>query len=86
MEPIYDSIGVNYAVTRCTDPTIAQQLYAALQGATRIVNIGAGTGSYEPENVDLVAVEPSAQMIAQRPVGAHPVEQAFAEELPFADN
>jgi SAM-dependent methyltransferase len=85
MDPIYDNIGANYAVTRCTDPKIAQQLYVELQGATRIVNIGAGTGSYEPENVDLVAVEPSAKMIAQRPIGAHPVEQAFAEKLPFAD-
>ncbi|HRW10357.1 MAG TPA: hypothetical protein P5121_34875 [Caldilineaceae bacterium] len=47
MQPIYDNSGVNYAVTRCTDPQIAQQLYAELHGATRIVNIGAGTGSYE---------------------------------------
>ena len=68
---------------RCTDPKIAQQLYAELQGATRIVNIGAGTGSYEPENIDLVAVEPSSKMISQRKMGSHPVEQAFAEKLPF---
>lgn len=86
MNPIYDQIGLSYAVTRQTDPEIAQQLYAELTGATRIVNIGAGAGSYEPEHVDLVAVEPSAKMIAQRKVGSHPVEQAFAEELPFADN
>ncbi|MCB9077177.1 MAG: class I SAM-dependent methyltransferase [Anaerolineaceae bacterium] len=83
MDPIYDDIGINYSVTRCTDPKIAQQLYAELQGATRIVNIGAGTGSYEPENIDLVAVEPSSKMIAQRTMGSHPVEQAFAEKLPF---
>ena len=83
MDPIYDDIGINYSVTRCTDPKIAQQLYAELQGATRIVNIGAGTGSYEPENVDLVAVEPSSKMIAQRKRGSHHVEQAFAEKLPF---
>lgn len=86
MNPIYDTIGADYSVTRSTDPAIAQQLYAELAGATRIVNIGAGTGSYEPEQFDLVAVEPSAKMIAQRKVGSHPVEQAFAEELPFADN
>lgn len=85
MNAIYDSIGMTYAVTRCTDPKIASQLYPELQGSTRIVNIGAGTGSYEPENVDLVAVEPSAQMIAQRKPGSYPVEQAFAEKLPFAD-
>lgn len=86
MDPIYDKIGITYSVTRCTDPKIAQQLYAELVGATRIVNIGAGTGSYEPEHVDLVAVEPSAKMIAQRKADAYPVEQAFAEELPFGDN
>ena len=86
MNAIYDRIGVNYSVTRCTDPQVAQQLYAELQGATRIINIGAGTGSYEPENFDLVAVEPSAEMIAQRAADAYHVEQAFAESLPFDDN
>jgi len=83
MDAIYDNIGKNYSVTRCTDPKIAEQLYSELHGATRIVNIGAGTGSYEPENIELVAVEPSALMISQRKVGSHRVEQAFAEQLPF---
>lgn len=83
MKAIYDKIGMTYSVTRCTDPKIAKQLYAELQGATRIVNIGAGTGSYEPENVELVAVEPSAKMIAQRKDGSYRVEKAFAEKLPF---
>ena len=83
MDAIYDDIGNNYSVTRCTDPKIAKQLYDELDGATRIVNIGAGTGSYEPENIELVAVEPSSVMISQRKVGSHRVEQAFAENLPF---
>ena len=86
MEAIYDDIGVNYSVTRCTDPKISELLYSKLQGATRIINIGAGTGSYEPENVDLVAVEPSSRMISQRKIGSHRVEQAFAEKLPFENN
>jgi SAM-dependent methyltransferase len=86
MNAIYDDIGNNYSVTRCTDPKIAEQLYAELHGATRIVNIGAGTGSYEPENMELVAVEPSSVMIAQRKVGSHRVEQAFAEQLPLENN
>lgn len=86
MKPIYDEIGKSYSVTRSTDPKIAKQLYAELEGATRIINIGAGTGSYEPAGVDLVAVEPSAKMIAQRRVGAYRVEQASAEKLPFEDN
>ena len=86
MEAIYDDIGVNYSVTRCTDPEIAEQLYSKLQGATRIINIGAGTGSYEPENIELVAVEPSSKMISQRKNGSHRVEQAFAEKLPFENH
>ena len=83
MDAIYDDIGINYTVTRSTDPRIAKQLYSELQGATRIVNIGAGTGSYEPENIELVAVEPSSEMISQRRADSHRVEQAFAEKLPF---
>ena len=86
MNAIYDDIGNNYSVTRRTDPKIAEQLYPELHGAIRIVNIGAGTGSYEPENIELVAVEPSSVMIAQRKVGSHRVEQAFAEQLPFENN
>jgi ubiquinone/menaquinone biosynthesis C-methylase UbiE len=86
MDAIYDDIGISYSVTRCTDPKIAKQLNSELQGATRIVNIGAGTGSYEPENVDLVAVEPSSEMISQRKTGSHSVEKAFAEKLPFENN
>ena len=86
MDAIYDEIGINYSVTRCTDPEIAKQLYSALDAAIRIVNIGAGTGSYEPENMQLVAVEPSAEMISQRKTGSYPVEKAFAEKLPFENS
>ena len=83
MDAIYDDIGNNYSVTRGTDPKIAKQLYTELQGATRIVNIGAATGSYEPESIELVAVEPSSVMISQRKAGSQRVEQAFAEKFPF---
>lgn len=83
MDALYDSIGINYSVTRCTDPTIAKELHAELQGATRIVNIGAGTGSYEPDDIDLIAVEPSSAMISQRNPGSHIAVKAFAEKLPF---
>lgn len=85
MTAIYDKIGVNYSVKRCTDPRIAAQLYPELAGARRIINIGAGTGSYEPEDMSLVAVEPSFEMISQRKAGSYPVERAFAEKLPFED-
>lgn len=86
MDAVYDDIGHNYSLMRRTDPKIAKQLYSELRGASRIVNIGAGTGSYEPENVELVAVEPSLKMILQREVGSYRVEQAFAEKLPFEND
>jgi hypothetical protein len=82
MDTIYDNIGNHYSVTRCTDPKIAGQLHDELRGATRIVNIGIGTGSIEPDDVDLVAEEPSSVMISQRKADSHSVEQAFAEKLP----
>jgi len=82
---LYDQIGQGYRTTRRSDPEINRQIAEALAGATDIVNIGAGAGSYEPPHIKLVAVEPSSVMIAQRPLAAHPVVQAAAEDLPFAD-
>lgn len=83
MNPIYDQIGKGYSGKRRSDPRIAAQINASLKGATRVLNIGAGTGSYEPNNLEIIAIEPSAEMIAQRAPDAHPVVQGFAEELPF---
>jgi SAM-dependent methyltransferase len=81
----YDDIGRTYSATRQTDPRIAAQIWAALGDARTVVNVGAGTGNYEPPDRDVTAVEPSAVMIAQRPPGAAPAVQAGAERLPFAD-
>ena len=50
-----------------------------------MLNVGAGAGSYEPTDRIVVAVEPSAVMLAQRPAGAPPAVQAVAEALPFPD-
>ena len=83
MKAIYDDIGQGYSAKRGTDPNIAQQLYKELVGAKRILNIGAGTGSYEPSGHDLIAVEPSVAMIKQRDALAYPVKQASADALPF---
>jgi SAM-dependent methyltransferase len=81
----YDRIGRTYTATRATDPRIAARIWAALGDAGTVVNVGAGTGSYEPPDRAVTAVEPSAVMLAQRPPGAAPAVQAGAEALPFAD-
>jgi SAM-dependent methyltransferase len=84
-EPVYDRLGRSYTATRATDPRIAARIWAALGAARTVVNVGAGTGSYEPPDRAVTAVEPSAVMRAQRPPGAAPVVAAAAEALPFAD-
>jgi SAM-dependent methyltransferase len=85
-EAVYDTIGVEYARYRRPDPRIAALLTGALGSARTVLNVGAGTGSYEPHDLDLVAVEPSAEMIRQRPPSSAPVLQAVAEHLPFRDH
>jgi SAM-dependent methyltransferase len=82
---LYDAIGASYTVTRHTEPRIAARIWAALGDARTVLNVGAGTGSYEPSDRDVTAVEPSAVMRAQRPAGAAPCVAAFAESLPFED-
>jgi SAM-dependent methyltransferase len=81
----YDAIGRTYTATRGTEPRIAARIWDALGDARTVVNVGAGTGSYEPPDRAVTAVEPSAVMIAQRPPGAAPAVQASAEALPFDD-
>jgi len=81
----YDQIGHGYATTRRPDPRLVAAVDAALDEATSVVNVGAGTGSYEPPHRRVVAVEPSRVMLAQRPPGSAPAVQAVAEALPFAD-
>lgn len=84
-EAIYDTIGVNYADLRRPDPRIAGLIEQALGDAQTVLNVGAGTGSYEPVQRTVTALEPSAAMIAQRPAGAAPAIQGQAEALPFPD-
>jgi SAM-dependent methyltransferase len=83
--PLYDTIGTTYTVTRRTEPRIAARIWAALGDARTVLNIGAGTGSYEPSDRYVLAVEPSARMRSQRPQGAAPCLAGFAENLPFDD-
>lgn len=81
----YDEIGVGYAARRRADPRIAAAIHTALGEGRTLVNVGAGGGSYEPQDRKVVAVEPSAVMIRQRHPGSAPVVQAAAESLPLHD-
>lgn len=85
IEQLYDTIGATYTVTRRTEPRIAAQVWAALGDARTVLNVGAGTGSYEPSDREVTAVEPSAVMRAQRHAGAARCVAATAESLPFED-
>lgn len=85
MKPIYDTIGRGYAGKRTPDPRIAAAIHTALGDAQTVLNVGAGTGSYEPTDRAVTALEPSTEMIQQRPESAPKVVQGVAEKLPFAD-
>lgn len=85
MNDLYDTIGINYAHLRQPDPRIARRIKAALGDAQTVLNVGAGTGSYEPSGTRVTALEPSLEMIRQRPTSQTPVVQGCAENLPFDD-
>ena len=79
----YERHGRTYATRRRTDPRIAGPIHAALGDARTVLNVGAGTGSYEPRDRWVLAVEPSATMRAGRAPDAAPVIAAHAEALPL---
>jgi SAM-dependent methyltransferase len=81
----YDSIGATYSYTRRPDRRIAVKIHRALGDAATVINVGAGTGSYEPPQT-VLAVEPSPVMIAQRPAGSARALEASAESIPLADD
>ena len=81
----YDWIGRGYASVRRADPRLAAPIWSALGDAQIVVNVGAGTGSYEPSDRFTVAVEPSYVMISQRAEDAAPAVNAVAEALPLGD-
>jgi SAM-dependent methyltransferase len=84
-DALYDTIGRDYTRRRRPDPRIATYLTTSLGDAESVLNVGAGAGSYEPAGRTVVAVDPSAVMLAQRPPGAAPAVRARAEALPFGD-
>jgi SAM-dependent methyltransferase len=81
----YSKLAADYAAVRRPDPRIAAQLVAALGDARAVLNVGAGTGSYEPTDRQVVAVEPAAEMRARRDPALPPAIEATAEALPFDD-
>lgn len=81
----YDGIGSGYARHRRQDPDLARRLRTALGDVRSVVNVGAGAGSYEPDDRRVVAVEPSRVMIDQRSETAAPAVRGLAQALPFAD-
>jgi SAM-dependent methyltransferase len=83
--PAYDRMGLRYGEVRRADPRLQTAIWRALGDANNVLNLGAGTGSYEPLDREVIAVEPSPVMIAQRPADAAPVIQAVAESLPLQD-
>jgi SAM-dependent methyltransferase len=82
--PIYDRIGRGYAAQRIPEPSWAAQIDAALGDAESVLNVGAGSGNYEPAARSVVALEPSSEMLTQR-INPHPAVQGTAEYLPFRD-
>jgi SAM-dependent methyltransferase len=82
----YDRIGQGYARTRREDPRFAAAIQGALGDARTVVNVGAGTGSYEPRDRQVIAIEPSDVMAAQRTGDLSPAIRVGAGDLPLRDD
>jgi SAM-dependent methyltransferase len=82
---LYDTIGLDYRRHRRPDPRLGEIIVHGLGQARTIVNVGAGTGSYEPTDRRVIAVEPSVVMLRQRARDSAPAVQASAMALPFRD-
>lgn len=85
MSARYNTIGQTYAQTRREDPHILARIEEALGDARTVVNVGAGTGSYEPRDRYVLAVEPSDVMARQRSADRVPAITGSASKLPFRD-
>jgi SAM-dependent methyltransferase len=83
--PRYEGIGHRYSVTRREDPQLRARILDALGASRTVVNVGAGTGSYEPSDRYVVAIEPSDVMAAQRPPDRVPALRGTAAPLPLRD-
>src|SRR6266700_7557046 len=81
----YTTIGAGYTRYRQAEPLIFEQVERALGDARTVLNVGAGAGSYEPLNREIVAIEPSASMRTQRPPHLVRAVEGVAEKLPYRD-
>ena len=82
----YEQPGIAYSDVRQPDPRIGSLIRSAFGSAESLLNVGAGAGSYEPPDMEVVAVEPSASMRLQRPPHLAIALDAVAEDLPFGDD
>jgi ubiquinone/menaquinone biosynthesis C-methylase UbiE len=82
----YSQIAEPYTVYRKPDPRIAERIRFHIQEDQRVLNVGAGVGSYEPDNCDVVAIDSSIEMTSQRRISKAALVQGVAEKLPFKDN
>ena len=81
--PVYDTIGQGYLAHRRAEPRWEAVIFEHIGDADLIVNVGAGTGSYEPPGRSVVAVDPSNVMISQRAPGSGPAVRASGSALPL---
>ena len=81
----YDTIGHGYSQTRREDPRFRALIHAALGNARTVVNVGAGTGAYEPTDRHVIAIDPSDVMAAQRSRDLAPAIRASAGSIPLRD-
>jgi hypothetical protein len=79
---VYEEFGADHTLRR-TDPRIARQIHAALGDARSVANVGAGAGAYEPFDREVLPIEPSRRMIAQRAPELAPAIRGHPESLPL---
>lgn len=83
----YDIHGKKYSTYRQTDARIAQYITEALGSTQTVLNVGAGSGSYEPNDRYIVAVEPYSSMRQQRlKSNKVPAVIGTAASLPFDED
>jgi SAM-dependent methyltransferase len=81
--PVYDTIGQGYLAHRRAEPRWEAVIFEHIGDADLVVNVGAGTGSYEPPDRSVLAVDPSSVMISQRTPGSGPAVRASGSALPL---